>query len=79
MPSKSKSKKMSETQFYCVKCGKRVTLNKQDAETIRVRKTKNDRHALTAHCSKCDTKLYKFVKEKDADKLSKKYGKTNRK
>lgn len=66
---------MKETQFYCVKCGKKVTLTGKDVDSIKVKVAKNGVPMLTGYCSKCDTKVNKFIKMKDEDKLAKKYGK----
>lgn len=67
---------MKTNQFYCVSCRKKVIVS---ADDICVKYIKNSRvgriPALKGECSKCDTKLTKFVKRDDAKKLEKKYGK----
>ena len=65
---------MKQTQFYCVKCRKVVTAD----DEIKLRKLKNGKHALASYCRKCDTKLFKFVKQDDVKKLSEKYEKCTR-
>lgn len=62
---------MKQTEFYCLKCRKAVT----PKDEIKLRKLKNGKHALVSYCHKCDTKLFKFVKEDDVEKLSAKYKK----
>lgn len=62
---------MKQTEFYCVKCRKAVNI--ADKSDIRLRTLKNGKHALVSKCRKCDTKLFKFVKEDDVKKLSDKY------
>lgn len=66
---------MKVNQFYCVSCRKAVTVPQDD---ICFTYLKNKRigkvPALKGECSKCDTRLTKFVKHDDATKLKNKYG-----
>ena len=73
--SKRKTKKkMTEREFYCVSCRKRVTLHADDiclkSYTTKGRKT----YALRGACGKCDHMLTKFVSKDHAAKLKAKYG-----
>jgi hypothetical protein len=66
---------LSERDFYCVKCRKTVTLPASD---IKVTVYKNARFAggspaLVGEC-KCGTKVTKFIKHDDKEKLKSKYG-----
>jgi len=65
---------MKEKQFYCVSCGKKVMVGEDD---IKFKNIKNYKRgvvpSLKGKCKKCDTKLTKFVKVKDAKKLKSKY------
>ena len=68
---------LSETEFFCVKC--RCTV-KLPSSNICVKVYKNARFvngspALVGEC-KCGTKVTKFIKHDDKDKLEKKYGKS---
>lgn len=45
------------TTGYCVKCKKKRIM--QDAHKV---KTKNERYAMKGKCSRCGTKMYKFIK-----------------
>ena len=70
---------LSETEFFCVKCRKTIKLSSSD---ICVKVYKNARFvngspALVGEC-KCGTKVTKFIRHDDKDKLEKKYGKCNR-
>lgn len=68
--------KMKQQQFYCVYCGKKVTKNKDDIKFKMAKSSKRPKiPMLKSKCSKCDTKLNKFVKLKDAKTLSNKYRK----
>ena len=70
MPNKLRTR-LKEHQFYCVQCRKRC--NGEDICFVRL---KNGTPSLKATCAKCDDcDLYKFVKHKDAGRLSKKYDK----
>ena len=75
--SKSPNKpKLTETQFYCVKC--RCTVKLQEKE-IRVHTYKNKKFvggkpALVGVC-KCNTNVTKFIKQADKKTLQDKYGK----
>jgi len=70
-------KKLTERQFYCVKCKARRTI---PAEDICTKVYSNKRMydgkvpTLKAEC-KCGTSLTKFVKHDAYDKLAAKYGK----
>ena len=66
---------LSEREFYCVKCRKTVTLPASD---IKVTVYKNARFtngspALVGEC-KCETKVTKFIKHDDKERLKSKYG-----
>ena len=69
---------LTQNQFYCVSSRHKITIPSSD---ICFKNYKNSRMkdgnvpSLIAYCSKCDCKLTKFIKHKDADKLSKKFGK----
>lgn len=68
---------LSETEFFCVKC--RCTV-KLPPNNICVKVYKNSRFvngspALVGECNKCGTKVTKFIRHDDKDKLEKKYGK----
>lgn len=65
---------MQERQFYCVSCGKKVTL---PAEQVKFKKMKNSKRkggvpALMGKCG-CGQKMYKWVKVASAPMLAKKY------
>lgn len=68
--------KLKQKEFYCVKCCKRV---KCAPDAINFTEIKNSKAtsgyvpALKCTCSHCGTKLTKFVKHKDAEKLRNKY------
>jgi predicted nucleic acid-binding Zn-ribbon protein len=64
---------MKQTEFYCLKCKKVVVIPKDE---IKLSVLKNGKHALSSQCSECDTKLFKFVKEDDVNKLAVKYKKS---
>ena len=76
MPAKLKTK-LRQNQFYCVKCRARKTVATGD---ICVEEYKNHRArdgytpALKGYCSKCDTSLTKFIKYKDVNRLTTKFG-----
>ena len=66
---------LSETQFFCVKCGKTIKL---PPSNICVTVYKNPRFvngspALVGKC-KCGTNVTKFIRHDDKDKLEEKYG-----
>jgi hypothetical protein len=79
MPSKLKTP-LKQQEFYCLSCRKRV---KCTATNICVKSFKNKKlgkvPTLRAYCKKCDCYLSKFIKHKDAARLTKKYGKTCKK
>ena len=68
---------LTQNQFYCVAKKHKVTLKTDD---ICFKNYKNSNMkggktpALVGYCSKCDCKLTKFVKHKDATKLKNKFG-----
>ena len=75
MPSKLK-KKLTQQEFYCVSCRKRV---KSAADDMCVQVFKNSRRkggapALRSECA-CGCALTKFIKDDDKSKLTAKYGK----
>ena len=49
-----------DTKLYCVKCK-----SKQNGNNYKVLKTKNNRHMLQANCTKCGTKMNRFLSQKD--------------
>lgn len=51
---------LKKDEFYCVKCRKKV----KPAKSPRLAKTKNNRSMLKGECSKCGTKVCRFVKSK---------------
>ena len=70
MPHKLRTR-LKEHQFYCVQCRRRC-----NGDNICVVQLKNGTPALKATCDKCDDcTLYKFIKNKDVQRLTKKYGK----
>jgi len=70
--------KLKQNQFYCVVCRSRKTALSKD---ICVKEYKNHiakygyTPALRSRCNSCDTPLTKFIKYKDNNRLTKKYGK----
>jgi len=70
MPNKLKTK-LKQQEFYCVKCRKRCKSTKND---ICIVEFKNGSNAMEGQCSKCDCMMYKFIKDKDVDKLIDKFG-----
>jgi hypothetical protein len=69
--------KLSEKQFYCVSCRKRVSLHQDEICFLKLKnkKVKGGVPALNGQCNKCDTSLYKFVKRTKSETLKNKYGK----
>ena len=63
---------MKANEFYCVACRKKVMI---DSDNICEVKLKNGRHALRAHCCKCDCNLYKFISTKSVSTLTSRFGK----
>lgn len=65
-------KKLTEKQFYCVSCRKRV-----NGDNIKIRSVHNYKvgsiPTMKAICHRCDSKLNKFVKRSKAPALRKKY------
>jgi hypothetical protein len=70
--SPCKSPRSNSVKFYCLKVRKPVMVMPED---ISVAKTKNGRHMLKGWCAEHECWLYKFIKDCDADKMIKKYGK----
>lgn len=66
---------MKERQFYCVSCRRKVMCPADDIhfKIIKNKRIKGGMPALKSVCNKCDTRLTKFVKRKDASKLKAKY------
>lgn len=70
--------KLKQKQFYCVSCRAKRTAASED---ICVKKYKNKRSklgyvpALKGVCKVCHTPLTKFIKHKDVDRMTDKYGK----
>lgn len=68
--------KLTERQFYCVNCHKKVTC---PANEMYVKIYKNKRvgkvPALKCECSKCGVKLTKFIKHNAEKRMIDKYGK----
>ena len=69
--------KLTENQFYCLKCQNRFKARKSDIclDTLR-----NNVPALHTVCHNCDsTHCYKFVKRspENLDRLTRKYGNCN--
>ena len=66
---------LSERDFYCVKCRNTVTLPASDIKVIVYKNARlvNGSPALVGEC-KCGTKVTKFIKHDDKEKLTKKYG-----
>jgi hypothetical protein len=78
MPRCNKLKtKLTQNQFYCVKCCKRISAL---TDNICVTEYKNKKAtggytpALRSYCITCDTPLTKWIKHKDVDRLIDKYG-----
>ena len=69
--------KLTQQQFYCVKCRKKVSSSAGDmcVQTFKNKKVKGGSPALRSVCVKCGTNLTKFIKKVDKVKLTKKYGK----
>lgn len=67
--------KLTQNQFYCVSCRKKVTQKTDDiCVVVFDNKKVGDVPALESQCAKCNTQLYKFIKHKDEDRLTKKFG-----
>lgn len=65
---------MSQNQFYCVSCRKRVKCDANDmCLDLLKNKKRGEVPALRCVCS-CGTNLIKFVKLDDVEKLADKYG-----
>ena len=70
--------KLTERQFYCVKCRSKCTLPKDDICFI-VFKNKQMYNgkvpALHSECPRCNTNVTKFVKHSTQKTMENKYGK----
>lgn len=82
MPKSPKAlkKKLTQQEFYCVACRKRVKCHKDDIGVVEYKnkKAKGGKvPALRAYCrsKNCDCNLTKFIKRKDQDKFTSKFGK----
>jgi len=70
--------KMKQNQFYCLSCRKRVMI---PADDIRLKIFKNYKRLngkvpmLKGYCQKCDTSVYKIIKDKAVKSAQDKYGK----
>lgn len=63
--------KLTQNEFYCVSTGKKVKVKSEDMCVVVL---KNGVPALYATCPKTNTEMYKFIKHKDQDRLTKKFG-----
>lgn len=67
--------KLTQNQFYCVSCRKKVTSKGDDmCVVVFDNKKVGEVPALESQCKKCGTSLYKFIKRKDEERLTKKFG-----
>ena len=67
---------MIKNQFYCVKCKDKVIL---DENRIHPRTLSNGRSALTGECTRCGTKVFKFIKSSGGAKKKSKRKSAKRK
>jgi len=68
--------KLKQAEFYCVKCKKSVECDPAKIRTVMYKNKKTGScPALKCMCPNCGTKLNKFIKKDDYDRLSQKYGK----
>ena len=74
MPNKL-NKKLSQNEFYCVKCRKRTKGEDICVKVLKNKKIKGGVPSLVADCVKCETVLYKFIKKNKKDSMIKKFGK----
>ncbi len=65
---------LSEREFYCVKCKKRVTVPAEDICVKVYKNQRGDSPALVGHCAKCGTKVTKFIKADSTAAMAKKFG-----
>ena len=67
--------KMTQQQFYCVKCRKRVTIPKDDIclRIVKNKKAGRDVPMLSGWCKECGVAVNKFVAVADVPKLAKKF------
>ncbi len=63
--------KLRQNQFYCVACRKSVTCKKDE---MCVYKFRNGVYGLNCYCHRCGYEVYKFIKDKSVNSMSKKYG-----
>lgn len=61
-----------EDEFRCMKCNPNATGVNICLTTVKGRG--GERPALRANCPDCNTKMFKFVKVADAQRLANKYG-----
>ena len=68
--------KLTEQEFYCVKCRGRVKVRAEDmcVTVFRNKRMKGGSPALRAKCPKCGTNLTKFRKHDAKERLTRKYG-----
>jgi hypothetical protein len=66
-------KRMTQNQFYCVSCRKRVTCKNDDICVEFFKNRGREVPALRCEC-KCGTNLTKFIKVSAAEKMVDKYG-----
>ena len=57
---------LKQNELLCVKCNKRVKVDKKDKIEGVMTSKNGTRHYMKAKCPKCDTLMYKFIKKKDA-------------
>jgi hypothetical protein len=63
--------KLTQNEFYCVATREKVRVKSDDICVISL---KNGNPALYAICPKTNTEMYKFIKHKDKERLTKKFG-----
>jgi len=61
---------MKSNQFYCVKCKKKVICRDPILKIFHNKTRKCGVPALEGKCKICNIKIYKFVKEQDAEKYT---------
>ena len=67
--------KLTQNQFYCFSCRKKVTSKSADMCVVVFQNKKiGEVPALESRCAKCETSMYKFIKHKDEERLTKKFG-----
>jgi ferredoxin len=55
---------LSDKTFYCLSCRQRVT-----ADSVSMEQTQNGRYRLGGKCTKCHTKVSKFISDDKANSL----------